>query len=107
MPPGKVVMAHERGQTSVEYLMVISVVVVAVVGGAYAYVPVFAGGVQDLALDVKELQRFLAQDAQIAVSPGYWFGREGAGFARMTIGCPRLTLHQALNRLAGAVERLS
>lgn len=60
-----------------------------------------------LALEVKELQRFLAQDAQIAVSPGYWFGREGAGFARMTIGCPRQTLHQALNRLAAAVERLS
>jgi cystathionine beta-lyase len=62
---------------------------------------------RSLDLEVKELQRFLAEEAQIAVSPGYWFGREGAGFARMTIGCPRLTLHHALNRLSAAVERLS
>lgn len=47
----------EHGQTSVEYVMVISVVVVAVVGGSFAYVPTFANGVRDLGSDV---QRILA-----------------------------------------------
>jgi cystathionine beta-lyase len=59
-----------------------------------------------LGLDVKALDRFLAHKAGIAVAPGYWFGREGAGFARMTIGCPRATLQQALSNLTGAIEEL-
>ncbi len=58
---------------------------------------------RELGLDAKALQRFLAHDANIAVSPGYWFGREGAGFARMTIGTPRSTIKQAFSNLAGAV----
>jgi cystathionine beta-lyase len=61
---------------------------------------------RDLGLDVKELERFLSQKAQIAVAPGYWFGREGAGFARMTIGCPRETVQRALNNLVTALKEL-
>ena len=60
-----------------------------------------------LGLDAKALERFLALEANIAVSPGYWFGREGAGFARMSIGCPRSTIKRALDNLAGAVNGLS
>ena len=59
----------------------------------------FAG----LGLDAKALERFLAQKAQIALNPGYWFGREGAGFARMNIACPQSILQEALVRLARAV----
>jgi cystathionine beta-lyase len=55
-----------------------------------------------LGLEVKTLEKFLAQEAQLALSPGYWFGREGAGFARMTIGCPRATVEKALDNLAKA-----
>lgn len=62
---------------------------------------------RDLKMDVKELEKFLAQKAQIAVAPGYWFGREGAGFARMTIGCPRKTIEKALNNLTTAVKSIS
>ncbi|MGD1994146.1 MAG: MalY/PatB family protein [Anaerolineae bacterium] len=62
---------------------------------------------RELGLDAKELERFLAEEAGLALSPGYWFGREGAGFARMTIGCPRETVRSALDSLAVAVERLS
>jgi len=62
---------------------------------------------RELGLDAKELQKFLAQGAGIALSPGYWFGREGAGFARMTIGCPRETVQRALDSLAAAVNKLS
>lgn len=59
---------------------------------------------RELGLDAIELAAFLAQAAQIAVSPGYWYGREGAGFARMTIGCPRETVQRALNNLSSAVN---
>jgi cystathionine beta-lyase len=51
------------------------------------------------------MERFLAQKARIAVNPGYWFGREGAGYARMNIACPRVILEDALARLAQAVDK--
>ncbi|HID51132.1 MAG TPA: pyridoxal phosphate-dependent aminotransferase [Anaerolineae bacterium] len=57
-----------------------------------------------LGLEAKALEIFLAQEAEIALSPGYWFGREGAGFARMTTGCPRATIERALANLAVAVR---
>ena len=59
-----------------------------------------------LGLDAKALEKFLAQDAQIALAPGYWFGREGAGFARMTIGCPRDTVQKAFNNLTMTAKNL-
>ncbi len=62
---------------------------------------------RDLGLDAKGLERFLSQEAQLALAPGYWFGREGAGFARMTIGCPRETIQSALNNLIAALESFS
>lgn len=62
---------------------------------------------RELGLDAKELARFLAVEAGIAISPGYWFGREGAGFARMTIGCPRATVESALDNIVDAVKKLS
>ncbi|RLC65138.1 MAG: hypothetical protein DRI48_07030 [Chloroflexi bacterium] len=61
---------------------------------------------RDLGWDAKELERFLSQKAQIALAPGYWFGREGAGFARMTIGCPRETVRSALDNLTAALKGL-
>jgi cystathionine beta-lyase len=61
---------------------------------------------RELGLDVKALGKFLAEEAKIALSPGYWFGREGAGFARMTIGCPRSTIKRSLDNLANAVKGL-
>lgn len=57
-----------------------------------------------LGLEVKELERFLAQEAGLALSPGYWFGREGAGYARMNIACPRGMLEDALTRLTDAIN---
>jgi cystathionine beta-lyase len=58
-----------------------------------------------LDMGAKELANFLATEARIAVNPGYWFGREGAGFARMNIACPRNILEEALLRLRNAVVR--
>ena len=62
---------------------------------------------RELGLDAKALERFLAHEAKIALAPGYWFGREGAGFGRMTIGCPRSTIKRALDNLAVAAKGLS
>jgi cystathionine beta-lyase len=61
---------------------------------------------RDLGLDAKDLERFLGRDAGVALAQGYWFGREGAGFARMTVGCPRDTVRRALTRLTAGLESL-
>ena len=45
----------EEGQTATEYMLIISVVVIAVVAAAYAFVPIFQEGVKDLANDVKRI----------------------------------------------------
>ena len=62
---------------------------------------------RDLGLDVKQLESFLAQQAGIASNPGHWFGREGAGFARINIACPRRIMIEALKRLEQAIGRLA
>jgi len=54
-----------------------------------------------LDLEVPQLARWLAQ-AGLALSPGHWFGREGAGFARMTIAAPTAQIETAIGRLATA-----
>ncbi len=56
-----------------------------------------------LGLEVPELARWLAA-AGLALSPGHWFGRDGAGFARMTIATPRTLIDAAIGRLAAAVS---
>jgi uncharacterized protein (UPF0333 family) len=44
-----------RGQSTVEYMMLISVIVIAIVAAAYVFVPTFRQGVQNLALDIKDI----------------------------------------------------
>jgi Flp pilus assembly pilin Flp len=45
----------EEGQSTVEYMLLISVIVIALVAAAYVFVPVFQRGVQDLANDVRKI----------------------------------------------------
>jgi cystathionine beta-lyase len=59
-----------------------------------------------LGLDAKDLEKFLAQEARIALNSGHWFGRQGAGFARMNIGCTRSMLEEGLTRLEQAVNAM-
>ena len=59
-----------------------------------------------LGMDVPELARWLADEARLALSPGHWFGRQGAGFARMTVAAARPIVVEAIERLATAVDRL-
>lgn len=56
-----------------------------------------------LDLDVTEIPTWLASSAGLALSPGHWFGREGAGFARMTIGAPTEVVERAAEHLRSAV----
>jgi cystathionine beta-lyase len=61
---------------------------------------------RELELDARQLERFLSHDARMAVNPGHWFGREGAGFVRVNIACPRSVLQTALGQLHKAIKNL-
>lgn len=51
-----------------------------------------------------ELRNFLVNDANVALCDGYEFGKEGEGFMRMNIACPRSTLELALNNISDAIK---
>jgi cystathionine beta-lyase len=59
-----------------------------------------------LNMDVPELARWLSASAHLALSPGHWFGRQGAGFARMTIATPPERIEDAIDRLTHAVNAI-
>ncbi len=44
---------EEEGQSTVEYMLLISVVVIAIVAAAYVFLDPFQSGVEDLAQDVQ------------------------------------------------------
>lgn len=54
-------------------------------------------------VDVAQLPSWMARVAGMALSPGHWFGREGAGFARMTIASDPATIERAVEQLVSAV----
>jgi cystathionine beta-lyase len=58
-----------------------------------------------LGLPPDQLNDFMLRDAGLWMNRGDEFGREGAGFMRMNLGCPRSRLDEALARLRRAVER--
>jgi cystathionine beta-lyase len=58
-----------------------------------------------LEMDVPELAKWLVGEARLALSPGHWFGREGAGFARMTIAADPVIIDEAVGRLRTALAK--
>ena len=44
-----------------------------------------------------------ASEAGLALSPGHWFGREGAGFARLTVAVRPSEIDQAIAGIDAAV----
>ena len=48
-------LADEAGQSTVEYMLLISVIVIAIVAAAYVFIEPFKQGVQDLAKDIKKI----------------------------------------------------
>lgn len=58
-----------------------------------------------LGLDRDELEAFMHHDAQVFMDEGYVFGEAGSGFERMNLACPTRVMLEALERLAGALDR--
>ena len=53
-----------------------------------------------------ELIDLFEKKAGLALNQGAMFGKEGEGFMRLNVGCPRATLQQALEQLRKADEEL-
>jgi len=51
----KELLKDEEGQSTVEYMLLISVIVIAIVAAAYVFIDPFKQGVQDLGNDVKKI----------------------------------------------------
>ncbi|HHY87516.1 MAG TPA: putative C-S lyase [Chloroflexi bacterium] len=43
--------------------------------------------------------KYFLRQARVALSEGTYYGKEGAGFARLNFGCPRSVLEEALERM--------
>lgn len=59
-----------------------------------------------LNLSQTELNKLFAEKAHLALNDGTMFGKPGAGFMRLNIGCPRSVLEQALRQLMVAVNEM-
>lgn len=57
-----------------------------------------------LNLSKEELEELLFRKAGIGFAPGDWFGKEGAGFMRMTIACPLSILQKAFYQLKKVLQ---
>jgi len=51
----KELLRDEQGQSTVEYMLLISVIVIAIVAAAYVFIEPFKQGVLDLGKDVKKI----------------------------------------------------
>ena len=58
---------------------------------------------RELNLTQPELENLFIQKANLALNSGTMFGKEGKGFMRLNVGCPRITLEKALDNLKKAV----
>jgi len=54
-----------------------------------------------------DLMDFFYNQADLAPSPGVFFGSAGDGFVRLNFGCPRAVLAEGLERLRAAVDQLA
>jgi cystathionine beta-lyase len=61
---------------------------------------------RDYGLSGRELMDVLTNRARVAMTDGSAFGREGEGFARLNVGCPRSQLEEGLDRVASAFAGL-
>ncbi|MDR1876380.1 MAG: PatB family C-S lyase [Flavobacteriaceae bacterium] len=58
---------------------------------------------RELNLPQKELNSLFVNKARLALNDGAMFGKEGTGFMRMNVGCPRSILEKALQQLKDAL----
>jgi cysteine-S-conjugate beta-lyase len=59
-----------------------------------------------LNMDAKELAKRFLDDGKVAFDFGHWFGREGAGFIRINLACPREILKEALSRTHSVTSKI-
>lgn len=59
-----------------------------------------------LNIDMDKLQRILIEDHKVAIMRGDTYGKEGQGYIRLNVGCPRSKVETGLNALIGAIEQL-
>lgn len=59
---------------------------------------------RELNLSQEELEDLFANKAGLALNTGTMFGKEGAGFMRLNVGCPRSMVEQAMERLASLLH---
>lgn len=57
-----------------------------------------------LGLSQSELVDLFVKKARLALNDGSIFGKEGEGFMRLNVGCPRSLLREALERLEKAIK---
>lgn len=57
-----------------------------------------------LGLNQKELVDLFVDDAHLALNDGTMFGKEGEGFMRLNVACPRSVLEKALKQLKEACD---
>lgn len=60
-----------------------------------------------LGLSEAELDDLITHKAKLWLNSGAIFGKDGAGFQRVNIGCPRTTIREMLTRLERAVHKNS
>jgi len=58
---------------------------------------------RELNLTQKELENLFIHKAKLGLNSGKIFGKEGEGFMRLNVGCPRSTIEKALDNLKKAV----
>lgn len=56
-----------------------------------------------LDLSNEELDHLFFQKSKVGLAPGYWFGEDGSGFARINYASPRSVIMDALERLQQAI----
>lgn len=59
-----------------------------------------------LNMEPNELRKFFTEEAKVGLNAGIDYGEEGKQFMRMNIGCPRVTLEEAVKRIIQAVEKI-
>jgi cystathionine beta-lyase len=59
---------------------------------------------RELGLSQKELVSLFQDKAGLLLNDGSMFGKEGVGFMRLNVGCPRSTLEKALKKLKRAIS---
>ncbi|EFM10015.1 aminotransferase class I and II [Paenibacillus curdlanolyticus YK9] len=56
--------------------------------------------------DPQKLKKLMFEQAGVAFSEGSVFGKQGAGYLRINVACPRSILTEALERFAAAIEAI-